>query len=65
MALLECGELCHALCVHLRCLSKTEGWTVGYGSRIAFEKSLGDNFLLPVLPSFDNQCDYSIFICRQ
>ena len=29
MALLECGELCHALCVHLRCLSKTEGWTVG------------------------------------
>ena len=53
--------------VHLRCLSKTEGWTVGYGSRIAFivEKSLGDNFLLPVLPSFDNRCDYSIFICRQ
>ena len=29
------------------------------------EKSLGDNFLLPVLPSFDNRCDYSIFICRQ
>ena len=36
MALLECGELCHALCLHLRCISKTEGLTVGYGSRIAF-----------------------------
>ena len=31
MAFLECEELCHALCVHLRCLSKTEGGLSGMG----------------------------------
>ena len=36
VALLECGELCHALCVHLHCRSKIEGWTVGYRYWIAF-----------------------------
>ena len=56
------------LCVYTCAVfPKPKGGLLGMGLELLsiVEKSLGDNFLLPVLPSFDNQCDYSIFVCRQ